>query len=268
MPMIKAGDADLYYERHGAGPPLLLVPGLGGTAHAWRGQVADFAKHFEVILHDHRGAGRSTMSPIAYSIGQMAADTIALMDALKIERAHYVGHSTGGAMGQAIALDYPGRLASLVLSATWPKSDAFFKRSFAARKVALEQGPAAYMFLSGLFLYPEWFINDRAEQLEQLEAAALAGFPPVEIMASRIDAICAHDRRAELGRIGIPALAICAEDDRTTPIYYSHDLAKLIPGLKLVTLKTGGHMCNVTVPEAYNPPVLDFLLAQAKGGRP
>src|SRR3546814_13093753 len=55
-----------------------------------------------------------------YSVDQMAEDTVRLMDALKIDSAHYVGHSTGGAMGQTIAQDHPERIKSLVLSATWP----------------------------------------------------------------------------------------------------------------------------------------------------
>ena len=65
----------------------------------------------------------------AFSQGKltgMAADTVALMDRLGIERAHYVGHSTGGAMGQTIAQEHPDRLLSLVLSATWAGPDAYF----------------------------------------------------------------------------------------------------------------------------------------------
>ena len=128
MPTIALEDGWLHYEATGDGPPLLLVPGLGGIGTFWQQQVAEFAGDFRVILHDHRGCGRSSRSRIAYAVEQMAADVLRLMDALGIAAAHYVGHSTGGAIGQAIAQDRPERLQRLVLSATWAGPDPFLDR--------------------------------------------------------------------------------------------------------------------------------------------
>src|ERR1700694_2269707 len=128
MPKISIGDAELYYEAHGDGPPLLLVPGLSGLGSFGARQVPDFARDFRVIVHDHRGTGASTHSHIRYSVEQMADDVLRLMDALKIDSARLVGHSTGGAIGQVIAQDHPTRLRSLVLSATWAGPDPFFPR--------------------------------------------------------------------------------------------------------------------------------------------
>src|SRR5438477_3088996 len=112
MPSVSIGDAEIYYEEAGQGEPLMLVPGLSGQGSFWSQQVEAFKRDFRVIVHDHRGAGRSTHSAIKYSVEQMADDTLRLMSALGIERAHLVGHSTGGAIGQVIALDQPGRLRS------------------------------------------------------------------------------------------------------------------------------------------------------------
>jgi aminoacrylate hydrolase len=64
MPHVSIGDADIYYEEQGQGPALMLVPGLGGQGAFWAPQVRDFARDFRVIVHDHRGAGRSTHSRI------------------------------------------------------------------------------------------------------------------------------------------------------------------------------------------------------------
>ena len=133
MPTVSIGDAHIYYEEAGAGEPLLLVTGLGGLGSFWVKQMPYFARSHRVITHDHRGAGRSTHSPITYSIEQMATDTLRLMDALAIPSAHYVGHSTGGAIGQTIALREPQRLKSLVLSASWAGPDPYFRRLFASR---------------------------------------------------------------------------------------------------------------------------------------
>ncbi len=76
MPTTSIGDADLYYEEAGQGPPVMLVPGLGGQGNFWAQQVKDFARDFRVIVHDHRGTGASTHSRIRYSVEQMADDVI------------------------------------------------------------------------------------------------------------------------------------------------------------------------------------------------
>src|SRR6202158_4492527 len=97
MPRIVIGDGALYYERQGVGFPVLFVSGLTGFASFWQDPVAAFAKNFDVITHDHRGIGQSDLTRSGFTVDRMAADVLGLMDALEIERAHIVGHSTGGA---------------------------------------------------------------------------------------------------------------------------------------------------------------------------
>src|ERR1700760_3908863 len=104
MPRIVIGDGALYYERQGVGFPVMFVTGLGGFASFWQDQVAAFAKQFDVVTHDHRGIGQSDKSPISYTVDRMAEDVIGLMNALGIDRAHVVGHSTGGAIAQTLAV--------------------------------------------------------------------------------------------------------------------------------------------------------------------
>src|SRR3954466_16253607 len=142
MPHLKLRDgADLYYETHGHGPPLLLVPGLGGDGRWWGENVAKLAAQFTVVVHDHRGTGRSTLSRIQYSVAQMADDALQLIEALGSRGVHWCGHSTGGAMGQLLAAghataspvgqartaEHPERIDRLVVSSTWARSDAFFR---------------------------------------------------------------------------------------------------------------------------------------------
>lgn len=264
MPKIDIGDAEIYYEEKGSGPPLLLVPGLGGGGAWWQHQVEAFSPHFRVIIHDHRGAGQSTFSPIRYSVDQMASDVIKLMDGLDIETAHYAGHSTGGAIGQTIAQDHPERLHSLVLSATWPGPDAFFRRSFETRKEILQNlGIESYSRASMLMLLPPWWVAENDAAIEEQARARVENEPPVEIMVSRIDAIMAFDRRARLGEISLPTLVICAQDDTVTPIHQSEELARGIPGAEFVTLERGGHFSPTILPEQFNKPVLEFLLRHA-----
>src|SRR5260370_28410577 len=155
MPRIAIGDCQLYYERHGAGFPVLFLSGLGGYGAFWRDQIPVFAKRFEVIVHDHRGIGQSDHSRISYTVDRMAGDVIELMDALGLERAHLVGHSTGGAIAQILAVEHPKRLASIVVTASWTKADAYFPRLFALRKeILVRLGPAAPLPSPTPFLYP------------------------------------------------------------------------------------------------------------------
>jgi aminoacrylate hydrolase len=263
MPTVSIGDADLYYEEQGQGPALLLVPGLSGQGSFWAAQVADFARDFRVVVHDHRGTGKSTHSRITYSVDQMAADVLRLMDRLGIASAHLVGHSTGGAIGQVIAQDHPERLQSLVLSATWAGRDPYFRRLFESRKEILQAlGVAAYLRASVLMLAPPWWVSGNDAAIAAQHTLALAAQAPIEVMTSRMDAIVAFDRRDRLGAIRVPTLVVVAADDMVTPRFYSDELASRIPGAKLVVLDGGGHVAPQIATGPYNATVGGFLRAQ------
>ncbi|HTZ79900.1 MAG TPA: alpha/beta fold hydrolase [Stellaceae bacterium] len=262
MPRISIGDCHLYYERHGGGFPVVFVTGLSGYAAYWREQIPAFAKEFEVVVHDHRGVGQSDHSQISYTVERLAADVIGLMDALGIKKAHVVGHSTGGAIAQILAIEHPHRLASIVISASWTKADAYFRRLFTLRKEILQRlGPAAYLQSSTLLLYPPFWVAQNNEKLRTLEAQYLSTFSSPEIVTSRIDAILAFDRSAELGRIRTPALVLGAQDDAVTPIYFSEELARLIPGAEVKIFPQGGHAFTQIAARDFNNAVLPFLKA-------
>ncbi len=252
MPLFKLRDgADLYYEVHGAGPPLFLVAGLGGDGRWWGDNIAELARKFTVIVHDHRGTARSTLSRIDYSVAQMADDALQLMDGLGFASVHWCGHSTGGAMGQVLAIEHPERIDRLVLSATWPKTDAFFRRLFEVRALLLKElGPAAYLKSSALALNSPAWVRDHDADLAAAEARAADTIPVPEIVLSRIAAIVAHDRRGQLQSVRAPTLAVCARDDTVTPLYFTEDLVRLIPGARAYVLPDGGHAYpNVHGPE-------------------
>ena len=262
MPRISIGDCHLYYERHGGGFPVVFVSGLTGQAAFWRDQLPAFSREFEAVVFDHRGVGQSDHSRISYTVERLAADVIALMDALGIEKAHVVGHSTGGAIAQILAIEHAQRLASVVISASWTKADAYFRRLFTLRKELLSRlGPAVYLQAATLFLYPPHWIAQNNEKLRQLEAQNLSTFSPPEIVISRIDAILAFDRTAELSRIATPALIVGAQDDVVTPHYFAEELARLIPGAEVKIFPQGGHCFTQVMPRDFNHAVLRFLKA-------
>jgi aminoacrylate hydrolase len=267
MPRLSIGDCALYVEEHGDGFPLLFISGLGGLSAYWQEQVPHFSKDFRVVLHDHRGVGQSDKPLIAYTVDQMATDVVALMDRLEIERAHLVGHSTGGAIAQTVAILHPKRVAALVISASWPKPDAYFRREFTLRRDILTGlGPTVYAQSGTLGNFPPHWIAANNEALRLQEAQTVANFPPIEIMTSRIDALLAFDRSAELERIRAPTLVMGAADDIITPAYLSEALARAIPGAELKMFPGGGHCFSKIVPRDFNNAVHPFLKANTPAG--
>ena len=241
---------------------MLLVPGLGGMGSFWLHQVGAFARDFRVITHDHRGTGQSSRSRITYSVDQMADDVLRLMDALKINAAHYVGHSTGGAIGLTIAQDWPERIKRLVLSAAWAGEDNFFRRSFEIRKELLRTGGVqSYWRASVLMQRPPSWIHAHELGIREEEAKTMLEPPDPEILQSRIDAIIRFDRRARLGEIKAPTLVVVAQDDMIAPPYLSEELAAKIPGAELAVLHYGGHFVPLIEPAAYNLAIRRFLLS-------
>jgi aminoacrylate hydrolase len=269
MPRISIGDCKLYYERQGAGFPVLFITGLAGHAGFWRDQIPSFARNFDVIAYDHRGVGQSDPKGTALVIEKLAADAIGLLDALDIEKAHIIGHSAGGAIAQVMMIEHPQRCASTVIAAGWTKPDAYFRRFFGLRKELLSRlGPSSYIQANTLFLYPAAYIAANNEKLRQVEAQALANSPAPETVAARIDAILAFDRSAELGNIRTPTLIVAAQDDLVTPAYFSEDLARRIPGAEAKFFAHGGHDFPLVVPREFHQAVLPFLQAHTPIERP
>jgi aminoacrylate hydrolase len=263
MPYLKLDDADLWYEEHGEGPPLMMVAGLGGVGAYWLPNLPAFAARYRVILHDQRGTGRSTRAPVE-SIAQMARDAVALLDHLGIPDAAWVGHSTGGAIGTCVALDHPGRINQLVVTASTTCGDAYRRKLFRIRRLLHARvGAAAYAAYTSLLLYPPDWINRNAGTLAEEEARAAASLGTPAVQESRLDAILDYDRRADLPRIDVPTLVVCARDDILTPPYFSEELARLIPGARLELIEWGGHAYSRTCSERFNALVLEFLARTA-----
>lgn len=260
MPFVSVAGAEIHFETIGQGPPLILISGMGGLASYWTPQIEQLSKQFRVLTFDHRGTGRSTHSEVEYSVELLASDTIGLMDALGIEAAHFLGHSTGGMMLQVISSTHPARVLSQVLYGTRGRTDEFTRRAMGMRKeIVLGVGVEAYVKSTPVFLYPSAWIAENAAELARREELAVRSSAAPAILASRLDAVLRHDQIGSLSRIQAPTLVTCARDDFLTPIYYSEELAERIPRARLSFISSGGHACSVTNPAEFNSVVLQFL---------
>jgi aminoacrylate hydrolase len=256
----ESGDAKIHYEIVGQGEPLMLVSGLGGAASYWNPNLDAFAMRYTVLLHDHRGTGKSSRSEVPQTVELMTDDLLRVMDEAEIERAHVVGHSTGGAMGQVLAAKAPERVASLVLYATWAELDPQMAMCLEARRSILRgMGEAAYHRTTPIFLYPPYYVHANWKTIEQEIEGAIANSPPASIMESRVTGIMKFDGSRYLEKIKCPTMVLVAEDDILTPSYLSDRIVERLHSPVVTKLPRGGHAVSRTEVAVFNDAVLDFL---------
>ena len=255
--------AGLYYELAGKsdGPPLILSPGLGGSASYWAPNLAALGETHCLVLYDHRGTGRSNRRlPDPVTVAAFADDIVQLMDGIGIGQASLVGHAAGGIAGLALALKAPERLDKLVIVNGWAAPDPHFARCFDTRLTLLrDSGVRAYLHAQPIFLYPAEWISEHSAHLDAEEDALFGHFPAVETMEKRIAALRAFDISLGLREITIPVLALSAADDMLVPARCSDLLVEGIANATAARMVWGGHACNVTDPFNFNRLVRQFL---------
>jgi aminoacrylate hydrolase len=249
----------IHYEVSGSGPAVVFVPGLGGDGRFWTGVLRALPQHYTFIVADHRGAGRSDRPEGPYSIGQIAADVIGILDQEKCGQAHFVGHSTGGAVVQTIALDHGERALSAVISGSWARSDARFRTIFNVRLALLEAGLAeTYQNLAHFLSYPDDYLASHEAELFARASEAGGALQPFSVVAARIRMLLDFDRLADLSRIKLPTLVIGAGDDALLPSYYSRQIADAIPHARFHEL-SGGHFFPVVHPADFAARIEAFI---------
>jgi aminoacrylate hydrolase len=254
----------LYVETHGEreGPPVLMSPGLGGGGLYWTPQIAAFAASHFLILYDHRGTARSDRSqlPASYDVAHLAADIGIILDGLGLDTAHIIGHAAGGIAGLSFAARSPERLKSLTVVNGWVRASRHFRRCMDVRRSIFTAGGAdAYLKAQPIYLYPAEWIDQNLDHLDADRMAQAGSFPPAETLFARMAALERFDLHQERRTITTPTLLVASNDDALVPASASSELAKTIPGARLVQLTSGGHAINVTRPETFNSTVLSFL---------
>jgi 3-oxoadipate enol-lactonase len=269
MPVLRVNGIDLYCEDSGGGgEAMVLVMGLGGDHVAWGFQVPALAERYRVVTFDNRGAGRSSQPDEPYSIAGMAADTVGLMDALGIERAHVVGASMGGMIAQELALAHPARVRSLQLWCTMARPDAWMLallRSWRTVRTTLSF-EAAFRAMA-LWLFAPATFAERPQLVEMVVQGAIANPFPQSVTGflRQCDAVAGHDALERLPGIACPTLVAVGEADALVPPRFSREIAARIPRAELRLLAGAGHVCFWERAEAFNARVLEF--AAAHGAR-
>ena len=261
--------AGLHYEWHGPedGEVILLSAGLGGTGSYWTPNRAKYAETYRVLTYDQRGTGQSERAlPEQVTVDDLAADMVALLDALKVPSVHIVGHAAGAVAGLALALKSPARVRSLTMVNGWYRPDAHFARCFDLRLAALQVGgPDAYIRAQPIFLYPASWIAEQQAALEEDFQLQRAHFQGDENLRKRIAALRAFDVSDRIGELEVPTLAYAAKDDMLVPFTNSVDLSLRHGGVELRLVDWGAHAVNLTAREVFDWEVLNFIAQHPMG---
>ncbi|HET7007858.1 MAG TPA: alpha/beta hydrolase [Candidatus Binatia bacterium] len=268
--------ANLYYETHGQGEPLVLIPSTGFSAEAWKPSQLPLADSTNLILHDPRGCGRSMAVQQVYSINQMANDIVALLDHLKIPAAHLCGHSMGGRIALELALNFPGRVKSLIMAASGsgqvprPGPDCVPGLPHWLVLRLVEKG--FEKALREEYCDTSAFFTDdyRKQNTEKIEAFFQQVWPTHAKLSEYIHLIIArHNWEAthRLGDVTVPTLILIGDNDsaRSNHLAQAESLKKRIAGAELRLLKGQSHGFFWQAPEETNKTIADWVRRNSPG---
>jgi pimeloyl-ACP methyl ester carboxylesterase len=233
----------LYFEEHGAGEEtIVLVPGLGLTTRAWTEVVDQLKANYRVVAVDPRGAGRSDKPDVPYTGETNAMDMLAIFDAARIERGHFVGMSMGGMIGQEFAIRFPERVKSLVLASTYAATDAWSQRLFEVRKqMILELGLLDHFRLSIMFVFSPFAFRRMADQVAAIEVSLTENPPDKNAYLRQLQFCMDHDTVDRLDQIQSPALVVTGLHDILTSPVQGQELTGWINGARYVEFPQASH---------------------------
>ncbi|MSP39977.1 MAG: alpha/beta fold hydrolase [Deltaproteobacteria bacterium] len=263
--------AKLYYEIHGAGEALLLFPSTAFSGEVWKPyQVPALSKSMQMILHDPRGCPRTTVAQQVYSIEQMANDAVSLLDHLHIAKVHLLGHSMGGRVALTMALNFPGRVKSLIMAAsgsglvTRPGPDCVPGLPHWLLLGMVEKG--FEKFLRAEYCESEVFFTkdfrdrhpERIEEFFKLARATHANLSEyIHLSIARHNWEATH----RLGDIQVPTLVLIGNNDkaRSNHLLQAEALKNRIPGAELQILEGQSHGFFWQAPEETNAVIRDWV---------
>jgi len=249
----------MYYEIHGEGFPYVMIMAMAGDVNWWTPEIIEASsQNFKTIIFDSRGTGRTDKPVMDYSIKMFADDTVCLMDALNIEKAHIFGACMGGMIAQEIALNYPGRVEKLILGCTHcggskqvPPSNRILRRMMSSRKMT----PDDFIPLC----FTEDFIKNNPDFIESYRQRMLKIPIPPDSYQRQIQAIMGFSTGMRLRKIKVPTLILHGKEDAIAPPENAEVLAKRIPGARVIMLDNVAHFLFQPNPERVFNVINDFL---------
>jgi pimeloyl-ACP methyl ester carboxylesterase len=265
MPILKLSDADIYYEVAGQGPAMMFLSATAWHCEPWRmHQLGEFSRDHRVILFDQRGTGRSKTAAKDFSTARLAADAIALLDHLGIDRAILCGHSNGGRVAQLIAIEHKERVEKLILcSAGTNQAATGIPIKLCVELV--EQGYDRYVRAHAIAVgsTKSFYAKNRA-LVDQFIDVRMSNPPPLDIFLGHVVGRSASDTAGRLHEITAPTLIMVGDDEDHSAVDKTHSeaariQARAIPNAKLVVMPDAGHHYPFLQPEATHRAMREFL---------
>jgi pimeloyl-ACP methyl ester carboxylesterase len=266
MPFVQTNGINLYYEVHGNGEPLVLIPGIGYDGWMWHRMIPGLADHFQVLSIDNRGAGQSDKPAGPYTSQMLAADIVGMLDNFGVAKAHILGHSMGGFIAQALAIDYPERVNRLILSATNFGGPRHVPISAEAMAVLtdLSGDPIARLrrgidvscapgFADTNSEFVEYWVNYRVQN--PIDPAGYQA--QLAIGLGLLAEAASFEHR--LAGVTAPTLLLFGAHDRVVPPANAALLAARIADARVEILPDAGHFFPFETPDAANAAVIRFL---------
>jgi 3-oxoadipate enol-lactonase len=247
----------LSYEVEGPrdAPVLLFSNGLGTTISLWDAQLSALGSRFRVVRYDLRGHGGSKSLAGPYTLDDLGGDALALLDALRVERAHVCGISLGGLTAMWLALRVPQRVDRLVLANTAARigsADLWEERIRSVEK----HGVSVMVDVTLKRWFGAGFRSRRPEVVEDFREM-LEGCPRAGYLGC-CEALRDADLREAVSGITAPTLIVVGTSDTSTPPADGEWLRERIPGAQLLAIDAG-HLSNVEQSDAFNAAVFEFL---------
>jgi pimeloyl-ACP methyl ester carboxylesterase len=256
----------LFYDVTGDGPPVLFIQGVGVHGAGWAPQVEALSRRFRCIAFDNRGVGRSVPPGGPITVEGMAADAAAVMEAEGWRSAHLVGHSLGGLVALALALNEPSRAASLSLLCTFARGADATRLTARMAWLGLRSRVGSKAMRRRAFLEivaapGEVRTGERdllADRLAPLFGHDLADHPPAEM--KQLSAMGRYDATPRLGELsGVPTLVLSAANDPIARPASGRSIAGGIPGAKYVELPDASHGVPLLRPDVVNTVLLEHI---------
>jgi pimeloyl-ACP methyl ester carboxylesterase len=247
------------WESQGEGAPVLLMHGLGYTREGWGPLRELLARRYRVISFDNRGIGESQIPPGPYTVEELAADAVAVLDEAGVERAHVLGASLGGFAAQVVAADYPERVDRLVLACTSPGGAGAFPLPGGTLRLMAEAPSLPPEVALRRFVENALAPGAREELVDEIFAYRQAHPPDPAGWAAQAAAGAAWDANGRDERIAAPTLVVTGTADQVVDPRNSALLADRIPRARLETVEGAGHCLFWERPEDFLALVEDHF---------
>ncbi len=256
---VKVSQGELYLEKIGNGKPLILIHAGFSDRRDWKHQIKDFGEKYQTIVYDQRGSGNSSTIETAFS---PAEDLKTVMDHLKIEKTHLVGHSIGGTIALDFALQYPEKVLSLVLVASGLNGYSWSKEYLELMQ-SIWKIPQPEIMTESFLSAPFHAMGIRDPIIKsEIETITVENFRKV-LTWKTFDIRDIHwffaDANTKLKDLKIPTLVIYGDKDSADIKNIARIFIENIKGVKHAIIRNTDHLLNFENPQELNRLVLNFL---------